>query len=303
MNFSKVSVIVAAYNAESTIAKCIEKILALDYPAYDVIVVDNNSRDNTFNIIKKYPVKYLLETKKGWPAARNTGIAYSKEKFVANIDSDCFPSKGWLKNLMMAVLNDGNAGCVVGKTLVVEGKTLAQRYYSTGNPFGIEHKIGKTKYVPWGGGNNVMVRKVFVEAGGYDSNIFTSGADIEFHLRLEKKIGFKTIYEPKAVIYHEARGSVKEFFSVGARYAHDGFLRSRCEEMKDMQAHYRFYFVRKFCELVLNILGMGYRFIMALIDKDTMFRVASSYFRISILSGNICGYFRGCIKYTLTRLR
>lgn len=302
MTFPRVSVIVAAYNCESTIAKCIEEILALDYPAYDVIVVDNNSTDSTSKIIKKYDVICLLEKKKGWPAARNTGIAYSKEKFVANIDADCFPSGDWLNKLMLA-FNGDNVGCVVGKTLVEEGKTLAQRYYSTGNPFGIEHKIGKTKYVPWGGGNNVMVRKVFVEAGGYDSNMFTSGADIEFHLRLENKVGFKTIYEPKAVIYHEARGSVKEFFSVGARYAHDGFLRSRIEEMSDTQGYYRFYFVRILYELVLNILGMGYRFIKALIGKDTMFRVASNYFRISILSGNICGYFRGCIKYTLTRLR
>ena len=202
-----VSIIVAAYNSERTIKRCIESLLALEYNEYEIIVVDNNSTDNASNFIKEYPVTYLLEKKKGWPAARNTGIAYSKSKYIANIDADCFASSGWLKNLMLS-FNGNNVGCVVGKTLVEEGKTLAQQYYAASNPFIFEDKIGKTKNVPWGGGNNVILRDAFLKAGGYDSDRFKSGADVEFHLRMENVFGYKTIYEPKALIYHEARGSL-----------------------------------------------------------------------------------------------
>ncbi|MEO0119589.1 MAG: glycosyltransferase family A protein, partial [candidate division WOR-3 bacterium] len=65
--------IVPAYNAEKTIGKCIESILAQNIEK-EVIIVDNGSTDNTANIIKKYPVKYILETKKSPAAARNRGL-------------------------------------------------------------------------------------------------------------------------------------------------------------------------------------------------------------------------------------
>lgn len=296
-----VSIIIAAYNAERTMGRCIDSLLALDYPAFEIIVVDNNSTDNTPDIVKRYPIMYLLETKKGWPAARNKGISCSSAKYVANIDADCFPSKDWLKNLILTFLaSDGdNVGCVVGKTLVEEGKTLAQRCYSESNPFGTGNKIGKTKYIPWGGGNNVMLREAFLKAGGYDSDRFISGADVEFHYRLEGKFGYKTIWEPKALIYHEARGSSKEFFTVAAKYAHDGFLRSRTEEMEDTQDYYHLFALRKFFHISLNGLGIGYRGIKALIGKETWFRVASAYFTIISLSGTIYGYYKGRVKYML----
>ncbi len=295
-DFPFVSIIVAAYDSEKTIDKCIEALYALDYPKYEIVIVDNISQDKTAEIVKKYDVTYIREKKKGWPAARNTRIAYSKARYVANIDADCFASPKWLSNLMTA-FNDENIGCIVGKTLVEQGKTLAQRYYASSDPFGIEHKIGKTDFVPWGGGNNAMVREAFFKAGGYDSDRFTSGADMEFHIRLEKEFGHKTIYAPEAIIYHEARGSLREFFTVASKYAHDGFLRSRTEEMKNTQNCYRFFIVRKFYHMTLHLLGMGYRCVKALFGKDTWFRVASNFFSIVNLSGTIYGYLKGRMKY------
>ncbi len=299
-NLQKVSVIVAAYNSQRTIAKCLESIMELDYPAFEIVVVDNNSTDCTADIIRRYPVKYLLETKKGWPAARNKGIVSSKDKYVANIDADCFPSKDWLKNLVNA-FNGDNVGCVVGKTLVKEGKTLAQRYYAASNPFDIEHKIEKTDYVPWGGGNNIMLREAFVKAGGYDSGRFTSGADTEFHYQLTKKYDYKTKYAPKALIYHEARGSLREFFIVASKYAYDGFLRSRTEEMKDTQGYYHHFLMRKLYNLTCHFSGIGYRGAKALIGKDTWFRVVSNVFEIISVSGTIYGYSKGRMKYILRK--
>ena len=119
-----VSIIVAAYNSEKTIGKCIESLLALDYKRYEIIIVDNNSSDKTAEIVKQYDVSYQFEKRRGWPAARNTGIKHSKAEFVANIDADCFASPNWLKILMKG-FTAGDVGCVVGKTLVEKGKTMA----------------------------------------------------------------------------------------------------------------------------------------------------------------------------------
>jgi len=295
-----VSIIVAAYNAERSIGRCINSLLALDYPEYEIIVIDNNSQDKTAEIIHEYKVKYLIENKKGWPAARNTGIEHSSAKFVANIDADCFASPDWINKLMIAFKGD-HLACVVGKTLVEEGNTLTQRYYSHTNPFFIEHKIGNTEFIPWGGGNNLMLRKAFLDAGGYDSNRFTSGADAEFHHRLENQFDYKTIYESSAIVYHEARGSIREFFTVSSKYAYDGLLRSMSEEMKDTKKKYELYFVRKSYQIMLNTIGGVYRGIKALFGKESWFRVFFCFFSIISLTGTIYGYSKGRLKILFNR--
>ena len=85
----KVSVIIAAFNAEGTIERCLDAILSLKYPVEEVIVVDNNSKDRTIEILKSYvrngSISYVVEKNQGWPAARNTGINQAKSSYVANI--------------------------------------------------------------------------------------------------------------------------------------------------------------------------------------------------------------------------
>ena len=65
------SIIVPVYNGSDTIVSCIEHLENIDYPKekYEIIIVDNNSDDNTRDIIQKYNVKYLFEEKKGQGAA------------------------------------------------------------------------------------------------------------------------------------------------------------------------------------------------------------------------------------------
>ncbi|MBI5142723.1 MAG: glycosyltransferase family 2 protein [Nitrospirae bacterium] len=287
----KVTVVIAAYNSVRTMERCIRAVLAQDYPDFDVVVVDNNSTDSTAAIVKRYPVTYLFESKKGWPAARNTGIAHADGQYVANIDADCFPTPSWITNLMKRI-NETGVGCVVGKTLVEEGVTFAQKYYASTNPFSIEHKIGKTGFVPWGGGNNVMNRDAFLKAGGYDSDRFTSGADIDMHMRMERLCGLRTVFEESALIHHEARGSVREFYEVAAKYAHGGYMRSRDSSMSDSGDYFRLFALRNAWQIVRHAGGMIVRSIKALAGRDTWFRVASNWFAIIGYAGTIHGYLK-----------
>lgn len=285
-----VTVIVAAYNSQRSMTRCIEHILDLDYPHFSVIIVDNNSTDRTAELIKKFPqITYLFERKKGWPAARNTAIREAKTHLVANIDADCFATRDWLKQLTRS-LDDDRIWCVVGKTLVEEGRTLAQRYYADSDPLGFEHKLGKTELIPWGGGNNIMRRDIFLQAGGYDAVQFTSGADIELHRRIETTMGYRTRYEPSALIHHEARGSVAEFFQVAAKYAHDGYQRSLLPEMRETRGYFRFYALRNLWQIALRLAGIVVRASKALVGRDTWFRVAANGFAIISLTGTIYGY-------------
>jgi len=301
--FPFVSIIVAAYNAEKTIEKCLNSLLNLDYPNYEIIVVDNNSSDNTAKIVKKYAEKtkkiiYLFEKKKGWPAARNKGIKYSKAEIVANIDSDCFATRDWLKTLLKELLSDPKVGGVVGKTKVEEGKTLAEKYYAQSDPFNFEKKLNNPsipwELIPWGGGNNAYRKAIFEKIGYYDSETYTSGADVEFHYRLKKYTNYKIKYVPNAIIYHAPRGSIKEFFKVSAKYTYDAVLRFK--EYSSLKIEPSQFISKKIKEIIKNILGFHYRCIKFLLGRETKLRVVEPFFDVIGLLGALYGYLKAQLK-------
>ncbi|MEO6327576.1 MAG: glycosyltransferase family 2 protein [Ginsengibacter sp.] len=88
------SVIIPCYNSEKYIDRAIESVLNQTYSDYEMILVDNNSSDNTRNILhgyrKKYPeiVKVLVERKQGSPAARNTGLFSARGEWIQFLDAD-----------------------------------------------------------------------------------------------------------------------------------------------------------------------------------------------------------------------
>lgn len=112
----RISVVVPFYNAQQYISHCIEGLLAQDYPAgdYEIVTVDNNSKDSSAGIVKGYPrVKLVSEEKQGSYAARNRGLREAKGEIIAFTDPDCIPSGNWLREIE-AVMSDPRVGIVLG---------------------------------------------------------------------------------------------------------------------------------------------------------------------------------------------
>ena len=85
-----VSVVIPTYNRINSLLRAIDSVLQQTYPIYQIIVVDNNSTDNTYEILKnKYSkIEILFECKQGVSFARNKGIKFSESDWVALLDSD-----------------------------------------------------------------------------------------------------------------------------------------------------------------------------------------------------------------------
>jgi len=101
-NKIKISVVVPVHNSETYIEGCIKALLSQNYPVdhHEIIMVDNNSKDCSPEIIKRYPdIKYLKRNKQGSYAARNKGILLAKGEIIAFTDADCAPSVDWLRNI------------------------------------------------------------------------------------------------------------------------------------------------------------------------------------------------------------
>ncbi len=112
-----VSIIVPVYNGERTIGSCIRSLLDMSYPPSkrEIIIVDNNSRDDTLRIVREFPVVALVEDRiQSSYAARNAGIRKSRGEIIAFTDSDCIAHKDWVSNAVEC-FSDERVGCVAGR--------------------------------------------------------------------------------------------------------------------------------------------------------------------------------------------
>jgi len=199
-----VSVIVPVFNDEEQIKECIEKILEQTYPKdkYEIIIVDNNSTDNTPDIVKEYPVKLLHEKEiQSSYAARNTGIKEAKGEVLVFTDSDCKPTKTWLENGVRDLfLND--VGLVAGNVPFIfkNKKDLYEIYDSIEH---IRQKHSVEKYGTAATANLFTKKKVFKEIGNFPNDVKSGGDRIWTHKATQN--GFKIVYSPLAKVLHPTR--------------------------------------------------------------------------------------------------
>src|SRR5436305_840873 len=106
-----VSVIVCSYNGGPTLASCLDSLGKLNYPEYEVILVDDGSTDDTSYIAAQFPwVRYLHQSNQGLSHARNTGAAAAKGEVFAYTDSDCMVDPDWLYYLSGTLVSGDYAG-------------------------------------------------------------------------------------------------------------------------------------------------------------------------------------------------
>jgi len=95
----KVSVIIPAYNEELYIKKCLDGLANQIEKPDEIIVVNNNSTDNTVLIAEKYPVRIVNETAQGMIQARNRGFNEAQYEIIARTDSDTIVPPDWIKKI------------------------------------------------------------------------------------------------------------------------------------------------------------------------------------------------------------
>lgn len=95
----KFSIIVPVYNVEKYVSKCLDSIKQQTFKDYEVIVVNDGTKDNSIEIAKKYDVKIITQKNQGLSEARNTGVKNSSGEYLIFLDSDDYLEKDLLKNI------------------------------------------------------------------------------------------------------------------------------------------------------------------------------------------------------------
>ena len=201
------SVVVPAWNAGATLAACLESLLSQDFPAEDreIIVVDNDSIDNTAEIASRYPVRLVFEREVHTCAgAKNRGIREAQGGIIAMIDSDATAAPEWLA--------EGVRACREGADIV--GGAVQITYHSRHSLCEAYDRLmymNQERYVRElgfsAGCNTFARREVFDGTGLYLPGLRWS-EDVEWAWRATAA-GFSLDYCPKALIYHPARGNLR----------------------------------------------------------------------------------------------
>jgi glycosyltransferase involved in cell wall biosynthesis len=94
-----ISVVIPVYNEERYIGACLDSLMQQIDPANEIIVVNNNSTDNTIEIAKQYPVRIVNEKKQGMTPARNRGFNEARFEIIARTDADTILPPHWIKQI------------------------------------------------------------------------------------------------------------------------------------------------------------------------------------------------------------
>jgi glycosyltransferase involved in cell wall biosynthesis len=235
----KVSVVIAMYNAQDSILSCLQALAAQECLPAEVIVVDNNSTDQSKDIVQKAvlslsKLKIVLchEIQKGPSATRNKGAALAQGDILAFTDADCIAHPSWIKNIRTAFEKEpsldavGGINKLTGQATTTMEKFLLPFWLSPHLTKGIVSKkddfFAEKFIVPF---NCAFKKSFFVSLGGFDAS-FKTGEDIDITLRAVDKKGHLIAWDPSIMVYHQQRISfkklLKKVFNYGEGLAHLG---------------------------------------------------------------------------------
>jgi cellulose synthase/poly-beta-1,6-N-acetylglucosamine synthase-like glycosyltransferase len=226
-----VSVIVPVRDGESTIADCLDAILATDYPPdrREIFVVDNGSSDGTAGLIKARPVGYLREEEPGVSNARNRGIAESRGEILAFVDADCRVEPQWLTELVRP-FEDPDVGSVAGDLQHAPPTTAAER--QAARMLGNWQRFAFTSNPAYPITANAAYRRdVLDRIGPFDPHM-TRAQDVELGLRFQERSGLRLAYAERAIAWHQHRSTQRGFFRQQLGWAYGaGLVGAKFEAM------------------------------------------------------------------------
>ncbi|HZI80831.1 MAG TPA: glycosyltransferase [Vicinamibacterales bacterium] len=206
-----VSVVVCAYNAGDTIDDCLASLGALTYPRFEIIVVNDGSRDDTGTRARRYPgVRVLDIPNGGLSAARNVGLAEATGDIVAYTDADVRVDRDWLSYLVQPLLSPSFVGSGGPNVVPPDDPFVAQCVArSPGGPTQVLLDDRVAEHVP--GCNMAFRRDALAGIGGFNPVYLRAGDDVDVCWRLQAK-GLQIGFAPAAVVWHHHRGSVKAYW-------------------------------------------------------------------------------------------
>ncbi|MCM8775459.1 MAG: glycosyltransferase [Candidatus Omnitrophica bacterium] len=221
------SVIIPTYNRSHSLRRVLQSLVDMDSPFqdYEVIVVDNNSKDDTPQAAEEFRcgklnLTYVKETNLSFTVARHTGAKVAKTEILCYLDDDVVVDKKWLRSLVELLQSDTKIGMVAGRIEPIfeedppRWALVTQKRF---NAWSLWHYAEKVCEAPGACGPNLIIRReVFDHVGGFPADtiggesqlkpgtiekIYIGPGDWGLNLKV-RKAGYKIVYSPDVLVYH-----------------------------------------------------------------------------------------------------
>lgn len=218
----KTSIIILTKNRALLLERNLSSLTKQTIKPDEVIIIDNDSNDQTPNIIKKYkkflPIKVFRTKTSGYPRLYNLGIEKTRGELICFLDDDCFVKNDWLEKIIKSYRK--NPDCVIqGQTFSVPKDNIyAQIMGDHYQNWLRSNLINENKLKVLDNKNVAIPKKILTKYGGFSENFLLGSEDIELGIRLRKK-GVEIFFEPKAIAWHYERTTLKEFINQHYRIA------------------------------------------------------------------------------------
>lgn len=248
-NDSMISVIVCTYNRRSSLKATLASLAQMTLPAdfrWELIVVDNNSKDDTAAVVKEFAatsglkVRYVFEGRQGLSYARNMGIQEASGDIMAFTDDDITFNSLWLHQLSQ-VFEEPDCLAAGGRILPVWSSAKPRWFYEE-RPLSLRGVIGhfdlgdeicETTTAPFGA-NMAFRKEAFSRYGlfrtdlGRKGKALINGEETELCQRLIQAKE-KITYTPRAIVYHPVLKEHTQKKYVQSWFFHDGLAQFRAE--------------------------------------------------------------------------
>ncbi len=210
---SLLSIIVPAWNAEKTLALCLEALeqQTLSRDKYEILLIDDGSTDRTAELAQTFPVQYHFQENQGPAAARNNGASLAQGAYIFFTDADCVPDPNWLEE-MSASFSRPEVAAVKGAYRTEQDSIVARfSQLEFEERFAMLEKRDSIDMVDT---YSAGFRKdIFQALNGFDSRFpVANNEDTELSYRMAEQ-GHTMIFNPRAVVRHlNHPDSIKRYF-------------------------------------------------------------------------------------------
>lgn len=220
-----VSVVLVNFRGAADTIECVRGLLELDWPRsnLEIIVVENGSGDNSLEMLQEIADDVTIVESNdnlGFTGGCNLGVSHASGEFIAFLNNDAKPDRGWIREAISTFASGANIGAVASKVLDWDGDRVdfvdaSITWYGMGyKPHAGETDRGawdEEKDVLFGTGAAMFIRTaVFSELGGFDDNFFMFYDDVDLGWRLNL-LGYRFRFQPKSLAFHKHHASMNKF--------------------------------------------------------------------------------------------
>ncbi len=213
----RITVVVCAYNEAKTIDECLTSLDALSYPNYEIILINDGSRDATSEIARQHSAVRVIDVPNGGlSAARNIGLEHATGTIVAYTDGDVRADPDWLTYLVQPFLRSNVVGVGGPNVVPPDDPPVAQCIArAPGSPTHVLLDDRIAEHVP--GCNMAFKREALLSIGGFNPIYLRAGDDIDICWRLQAR-GWNIGFAPAALVWHRHRSTVRGYWKQQVGY-------------------------------------------------------------------------------------